>query len=361
MGCPRALHHAPDLEDELQRGEGGDVSVVEWRRNLDDVEADDLRTLGRSPQQLQRLSRGQAPGRGDLGSGCEGGVENVDVERDMDLLTRELLRDLARGRRQVARDLRRRDEQHAVGGDELELLGVEVAPAGDHDPRRLDARRVERAAQGTAARPVPAPREVTEVGVGVDPQDVEPGVPPHLGGQRGDGGAVVAAQHREERFGRHLGESLHRAHPAGLDVLACVEVAQVLDVQARQQMAVLGDGGHGGGKVPDALRGERRALAMDGRAVVGDTCDDDVRRGSTYQPAPWAQTVQVQRTARLSGTLRMLSDPTTNQTTKMPNTTGNPPGRPRIGYPRLNWSSSGPPKATAMMPAPAVAMFEKPM
>src|SRR5256885_15176785 len=98
---------------------------------------------------------------------------------------------------------------------------------------------------------------------------------------------------------------------------------------------------------------------MGGGAVVGDACDDNDGRGPPYHPAPWAHTVQFQRTARLSGTLRMLSDPTTNQTTKMPNTTGNPPGRPRIGCPRLNRSSSGPPKATAMMPAPAGAVFEK--
>src|SRR5256885_1234313 len=79
-GLAFALHHAPHLEDQLQGGEDGDVPVVERRRYLDDVEADQARTLGRGMQQLEGLP-GREPARGrNLGARREGGIEDVDVE-----------------------------------------------------------------------------------------------------------------------------------------------------------------------------------------------------------------------------------------------------------------------------------------
>src|SRR5262245_14197100 len=82
----RALHHAPDLEDHLQCGEDRDLLLVEGRRNLDDVEPDQLRTLGRAAQQLQRLASGQTARRRNLGPRCECRVKHIDVERDVDLV-----------------------------------------------------------------------------------------------------------------------------------------------------------------------------------------------------------------------------------------------------------------------------------
>jgi len=132
-------------------------------------------------------------------------------------------------------------------------------------------------------------------------------------------------------------------------------------MEAGEQVPLLGDRRHDGRQLADALRRLGRALAIDRGPVVHDAGDDDVGRVASDQPGPWAQTFEVHLTTLRSGTLRMLSDPTTNHTTKMPKTTGNPPGRPRMAGPRLKMSRSGPPKATAMIPAPAVAMFEKPM
>src|SRR2546430_4238898 len=355
----RDLHHPRDLEDQLARGERGDVAGVEGRRNLGHVEADQPRALGGGPQQLQRLAGGQAGARWNLGARGERGVEHVDVEGDMHLLAREPGPDLARGATEVTRDLGRRNEQDAVRGDELELFRVVVATARDHDPRGLDTGRLQRTAQGAPARPAASPREVAQVWMRINPQHREAGMPSDLGRQGRDRRAVVAPEDGQKGLGRHLAEPLHRAHPPGFDVRAGIEVAKVLDAEARQQVAFLGHGRHRGGQLPDALGSLRRASAVDSRAVVGDPRHDNVGR-ATHESAPWAQAIQV-HTTLLSGTFRMLSDPATNQTTKIPKTTGKPPGRPRMGAPRLNRSSSGPPTATAMIPAPAVAMFEKPM
>ena len=130
---------------------------------------------------------------------------------------------------------------------------------------------------------------------------------------------------------------------------------------AGEEMTFLSDRRHRRRQLADSLRRLRRSAPVDRRAVVRDAGDRHVGRRATGQPRPRAQPIEVHATTLLSGTLRMLSDPTTNQTTKNPKTTGKPPGSPRIGCPRLKRSRSGPPTATAMIPAPAVAMFEKPM
>ena len=80
--------------------------------------------------------------------------------------------------------------------------------------------------------------------MGVDPEQRQAGMPPHLSGQRRDRGAVVAAEHRQERLRGDLHEALHRHHPAGLDVAAGIQVADVLDAQTGQEVAFFGDRRH---------------------------------------------------------------------------------------------------------------------
>ena len=47
---------------------------------------------------------------------------------------------------------------------------------------------------------------------------------------------------------------MHGTHPAALDVLSDLEVAEVLHLQAGQQEAVFGDGRHRRRQLADALR-----------------------------------------------------------------------------------------------------------
>src|SRR2546428_14181705 len=101
-GFARALHHAPHLEDQLQRGEGGDVPVVKGRRDLNHVEADQARPLRRAAQQLQRLAARQAARGWNLSARRVGGIESVDVKRDVYLVAGPTVRRPSPPPRQVA-------------------------------------------------------------------------------------------------------------------------------------------------------------------------------------------------------------------------------------------------------------------
>ena len=67
-------------------------------------------------------------------------------------------------------DVGGRDEKDAVGRDEVELLRVIVASAGDRHALRLDAGDLERPEESASARPPAAARELAQVGVRVDPE-----------------------------------------------------------------------------------------------------------------------------------------------------------------------------------------------
>src|SRR5437879_7790330 len=164
----------------------------------------------------------------------------------------------------------------------------------------------------------------------VDPEQREAGMPPYLRRQSRDCGAVVATQHGQERVGRDLGQALHRAHPSGLDVPPGVEVADVADTQAGQEVALFGDGRHHRGQLADGPGRDGGALSVDGRAIVGDARDHDVSRLPAYQPCPRTYTVEVHTLLLFSGTFRMQSDPITNKTAKTLKTTGKHPGTQRI-------------------------------
>src|SRR5258708_15953539 len=79
------LVQAPELEDDLERGQRCDVPAVERRRQLDQVEADEARLSGDRVEHLERLARGEPTGRWNLGAGRKGWVERVDVEGHVDL------------------------------------------------------------------------------------------------------------------------------------------------------------------------------------------------------------------------------------------------------------------------------------
>src|SRR5258708_7774501 len=124
--APSIPGHSPELEDELQRGEAGDVASVEWRRYLDEIKADRAGACKDGPEQVERLPGGQPSGRRDLGAWSERRVEGVDVERDVHLLAGQAVADCLSCRGRVRRQLARRDQQDAGGPNELDLFGVVV-------------------------------------------------------------------------------------------------------------------------------------------------------------------------------------------------------------------------------------------
>src|SRR5438445_10887356 len=74
--------HAPELEDQLERGKRRDVLVIERRRHLDDVDAYELRARGADAQEVEGLARAQPPAGCDLGPRRERRVAPVDVATD---------------------------------------------------------------------------------------------------------------------------------------------------------------------------------------------------------------------------------------------------------------------------------------
>ncbi len=77
-----------------QRGERRDVTAVERRRNLDDVETDQRGALGGGREEIEGLPRRKAARGRNLGPGRKRGIEGVDVEGDVHHLAGEQLRDL---------------------------------------------------------------------------------------------------------------------------------------------------------------------------------------------------------------------------------------------------------------------------
>src|SRR5258708_35763311 len=255
-------------------------------------------------------------------------------------------------------------------GDEVQLLGIVVAPGRDDHSGGIQARNVEGAAQGASARPPAPAREVTQVGMRIDPQKGEAWVALDLRREGGYERAVVAAEHRQERRGRDLRQPVRNPRPSGLDVRSGVEVSDVDHAQPREQATGLRDRGYRGGQAAHPLRRQCRPFAIDRRPVVGDAGHDHVRgfRCAAHQAGPRLQAVQVHRanlgvvrTGRFSGTFKISNAPISSQAEKTAKMTGNPPGSPKIRGPALKGSSKKPPTNRAMIPDPAVAMLLKPM
>src|SRR5713226_865792 len=355
---------APELEDQLQSRQGCDVSVVVGRRHLYEVQADQLRACRGDAQEVERLPCGEPSRRWDLSSWREGRVEGVDVERNVEALTVERIGDHAR-RAAVAGKLRCRHQQHAPGANELELFRVVVASARDDHARRADARDLQRAAHRTAASPAAAAGEVAQVGVCIDPQHGQIGVAPSLCGKCRDRGAVIAAQHRQQSRGRDLRKLVGNPRPSRLDLRSYVEVAEIVHLETLERAAVFSDRWHDRRERADSRRGEGCSLSIHGRAVVRNPGHDNFCRfeRAAGKAGPGHQSGEIDFIHRLfiSGTLRMRRPPNNSQMKNTVNMTGYPPGRPSNFGPALNGSSRKPPMNRAMMPAPAVAMFVKPM
>src|SRR4029077_2324257 len=80
LRLPRHLHHSPHLKDQLEGGKRGDVLVVDRRRDLDDVESNELRAPRCRLEQCQRLPRRETARGRDLRPRRECGGGHIDVE-----------------------------------------------------------------------------------------------------------------------------------------------------------------------------------------------------------------------------------------------------------------------------------------
>ncbi len=138
---------------------------------------------------------------------------------------------------------------------------------------------------------------------GVDPEDLEARMPARLRRQRGDGGAVVAAQDGEQRARRNRGEAIGHDLPAGLDGRSDLEIAQIVDGEAREQVSLLGHRRHYRRQRPQAVRRVGRPFAVDGRAVVRDAGERHRSAlGRAGQPSPRLEARDVdQRSVRFVG------------------------------------------------------------
>src|ERR1700730_9393821 len=90
-----ALHHPQVLEDELQRGQAGDMADIERRRDFIDVEPGKPHAA-KLVKEVGQLAPGEPAGRGDAGPWCDRRIERVDVERDMQRVAADAGADLVR-------------------------------------------------------------------------------------------------------------------------------------------------------------------------------------------------------------------------------------------------------------------------
>src|SRR4051812_38194673 len=79
-GCGTKSKHTQKFKHEVRRQQRGDLSrSVEWRRNLDDVAADECETAEAAHELLRFVTREAADLRG-AGTGRKRRIDRVDVE-----------------------------------------------------------------------------------------------------------------------------------------------------------------------------------------------------------------------------------------------------------------------------------------
>src|SRR5256885_5314096 len=174
------LHHPDELEDDLERGQGGDVPEVERGRDFVNVEPAEAHAAELA-KKVEQLARGERAGRGDAGSGCDRWIERIDVERDVQRIA-------ADSRADLVRELTARPAMRGGGGDqgdahlsnELHLLPVVVPASQQCDFPGIDLSELEASPQGAAIRPPAMARGIIQVRVRVDIEDAHPSVKPAL-------------------------------------------------------------------------------------------------------------------------------------------------------------------------------------
>src|SRR5918912_1155937 len=111
--------------------------------------------------------------------------------------------------------------------------------------------------------------------------------------------------------GGDLRQAFRDPRPTGFDAVPGIEVAQVVNLQALQELPRLGHGWHDGAQLPELRRRLGSTPAIGGGSVVRDAGHRHVRffQWRSGEAAPWLQPVEVYRDRRGSGTFRMSSEP----------------------------------------------------
>ena len=263
----------------MRRGERGDLGVVERRRDLDEVHADEVEPA-EPAHQLQRLPAREPARHRRAGARREGRVEPVDVEGEID-------RRVARPRRGSPRAPRRC------------RCGAPRARSGSRAPRRTSWKVrmptwVERAGSTSPsriARPIIVPWSMPpgivgpEVAVGVELDQRQRPVLRGMRPQQRPGDEMVAAERQQLRArGDHLGRRrLDRRAPRVAGWCGSSKASpRSTTASASQQVEAPGKGLelgelHRGGA--DRPRPEPAAGAVGHRGVVGKAHHRDVDAG----------------------------------------------------------------------------------
>src|SRR5690606_37213902 len=80
-----ASHRGDELVHDVARGHAGDLRVVVCGCDLDHVSTDDVQ-VGDASERAQEFAAREAPSFGGAGARRMGGVEHVDVDRDVEWL-----------------------------------------------------------------------------------------------------------------------------------------------------------------------------------------------------------------------------------------------------------------------------------
>ena len=267
------------LQDHPVGVQGGHVGGVVGGRDLDHLEADDVGLVAEAPDDRKHLPGRESARLRRAGSGRVGGVEHVDVERDVEVLGAvERLRDglfddfLEPELLHLGHEVR----AHALLAHPVDQLVVRVVPAQPHLHEVL-ARNVlvlDQPADGRAVRHVVAHQLLAAVRVSVEVDHSQLAGAVDVSAPRGVGpeDRVVAAQDDRHRARRrdltdHLADRFDRLLDAerihgGVAVVDHVEHAEGLDPNV--EMVV-----HGRGRRQVALRGPDRHRA-EARASLAD-------------------------------------------------------------------------------------------
>ena len=245
--------------------------------DLHEVAADDL-AAAEEPDDLDQLGDADAARLGGAGAGRLRGIEDVDINGDVERIQGQLGQHPAHGL----------DGMNLEGGKEPRAVARVLLPGARPDPDLVDALRgndVHHPGHGRGVVVALAEELLAQVGVGVELEHAEPGDVRSEDLDDGDGGRVVAAEHEGDQsrpppaldLGAGGVELLARRSAVGQLAVAQVGEGQVLQVEPEHRRVCL-DGVRGEPEVAGSAVG---ALAKVHPPLEGNPVQHDrgLRRG----------------------------------------------------------------------------------